>query len=52
MDPPADALRRYAASMMLPVEAGGWLVVSGIFETRRGQEEFLTALRTAHLAGE
>jgi len=38
--------------MMLPVEAGGWLVVSGIFETRRGQEEFLTALRTAHLAGE
>jgi hypothetical protein len=52
MEPPADALRRYAASMMLPVEAGGWMVVSGVFETRRGQEEFLTALRTAHLAGE
>jgi hypothetical protein len=52
MVPPADALRRYAASMMLPVKAGGWLVVSGVFETRRGQEEFLTALRTAHLASE
>jgi hypothetical protein len=52
MAPPADALRRYAASKMLPVEAGGWLVVSGVFETRRGQEEFLTALRTAHLANE
>jgi hypothetical protein len=52
MDPSADALRRYAASMMLPVKAGGWLVVSGVFETRSGQEEFLTALRTAHLAGE
>ena len=52
MDPQAGALRLYAASMMLPVKAGGWLVVSGVFETRRGQEEFLTALRTAHLAGE
>jgi ribosomal protein L11 methylase PrmA len=38
--------------MMLRVKAGGWLVVSGIFETRRGQEEFLAALRTARLAGE
>jgi hypothetical protein len=38
--------------MMLQVKAGGWLVASGVFETRRGQEEFLTALRTAHLAGE
>lgn len=52
MDPPAGVLRRYAAAMMIPVNAGGWLVVSGVFETRRGQEEFLTALRTAHLAGE
>ena len=51
-DPQAGALRRYAASMMLQVKAGGWLVVSGVFETRRGQEEFLTALRTAHLAPE
>ncbi|MBI5578784.1 MAG: hypothetical protein HY895_06490 [Deltaproteobacteria bacterium] len=51
-DPPAGALRLYAAAMMLPVRAGGWLVVSGVFETRRGQEEFLTALRTAHLAPE
>jgi hypothetical protein len=52
MGPQAGALRLYAASMMLQVKAGGWLVASGVFETRRGQEEFLTALRTAHLAGE
>jgi hypothetical protein len=52
MDPPAGALKLYAASMMIQVKAGGWLVVSGVFETRRGQEEFLTALRTARLAGE
>jgi len=52
MAPQADALRRYAASMTIQVKAGGWLAVSGVFETRRGQEEFLTALRTAHLAGE
>jgi hypothetical protein len=52
MDPQAGDLRRYAASMMLQVKAGGWLVVSGIFETRHGQEEFLTALRTVHLLGE
>jgi len=52
IDPQTGALRLYAASMMLQVNAGGWLVVSGVFETRRGQEEFLTALRTAHLAGE
>ena len=51
-DPQAGALRLYAASMMLQVKAGGWLVVSGAFETRRGQEEFLAALRTARLAGE
>jgi hypothetical protein len=50
--PQAADVRRYAASMMLPVNAAGWLVVSGVFETRRGQEEFLAALRTAHLARE
>jgi len=50
--PQSDALRLYAASMTLQVKAGGWLAVSGVFETRRGQEEFLTALRTARLAGE
>jgi ribosomal protein L11 methylase PrmA len=38
--------------MVLRVKTGGWLVVSGVFETRRAQEEFLTALRTAHLAVE
>jgi hypothetical protein len=52
IDPPAAGVRLYAASLMLPVTAGGCLVVSGVFETRRGQEEFLTALRTAHLARE
>jgi hypothetical protein len=48
----ADAVRLYAASMLLQIKAGGWLVVSGVFETRQGQVEFLAALRTAHLAGE
>jgi hypothetical protein len=52
IDPPGDASRFYAASTMLPLEAGGWLVISGVFETRRAQEEFLAALRTAHLARE
>jgi len=52
IDPPAGALRLYAASMTIQVKAEGWLVVSGVFETRRGQEEFLTALRTARLAGQ
>jgi hypothetical protein len=50
--PQAGASRLYAAAMMVPVKARGWLVVSGVFETRHGQEEFLTALRTAHLADE
>ena len=52
VDPQAGALRLYAAAMMLPVKDGGWLVISGVFETRQGQEEFLAALRTAHLARE
>jgi hypothetical protein len=52
IDPRPGEVRLYAASMMLQVNSGGWLVVSGVFETRRGQEEFLTALRTAHLARE
>jgi hypothetical protein len=52
IDPPASDLRLYAASMTIQGKAGGWLVVSGVFETRRGQEEFLTALRTARLEGQ
>ena len=52
IDPQAAEVRLYAASLMLPVRTGGWLVVSGVFKTRRGQEEFLAALRTAHLARE
>jgi len=48
----ADAVRLYAAAMLLQIKAGGWLVVSGVFETRQGQVEFLAALRTAHLTGE